>query len=265
MNLETSENRAASASGVDSATRIAAGLRLPIISYLLLAIVAGGIFLGIYNTAFPIYEVPANLRRNFPSDEDAQKREVAFRFATTLHVTIGLAILGGLLAALLGTGEAWASQPNRGAYVRAGIGVVLATLAGAAGGLAGALLAIPLEPLDATYPMARIILVHVVMLGVMSAGVGLAVGWVSGSGRATGLSSGTGFASGVLAALVFPIFGAFVMPHLKTDAVVPDGSRGIFGCVSSEGVWGMILWILFATVILGLMLPLMNRGPKKAA
>lgn len=263
MNLETSENRKASPSGAESATCVAAGLRLPLIYFLLLAVVAGGIFLGIYKTAFPIYEVPAALLKSFPSVEEAQKRDETFRFATTLHITAGMAILGGLLAALLGMGEAWASQPNRGAFIRAGIGVVIAALAGLSGGLAGALFAIPLEPLNASYPMARTILVHGVMLGLMSAGVGLAVGWVAGSGRMAGLSAGTSFASGVLAALLFPLFGAFVVPQLQVDAIVPDGSRGVFGCVGSEGVWGMILWIAFASIILGLMLPLMNRGPKK--
>jgi hypothetical protein len=203
----------------------------------------------------------------FPSDEDAVLREKEKNRARVVHASTVIGGLGLLMGALMSVGEAAKKRFPQGAVVRALSGAVLAALSGGLGGLLGSLLMIQLVPDQDISPMARTILAHSVMLGMLGIGVGLAIGLIVGVGapKIITSSAGAGLVAGVLAAVLFPIVIGLLIPSIPTDAIIPDDSGGVFGCVSEKGTWGVALWLGFAAVAISLVPWIVNRGAARTA
>ena len=242
-----------------------AALRLHPLLYLLAAIVAGAAFFGIYQAVFPIYRVPKDLLQMFPSEEDAAAREVAFNWARAIHAAISLGTLGLLLGGLLGAGEAATRRFAGGTLARLVAAAILSTALGCLGGLLGSYIWIRTVPFHLDHQLGWAMVSQICMMGLLGIGVGLAVGLVIGRGRTLLSAAVAGSAAGVLAAILFPIVFGLLLPHVATDVVIPDGSGGIFGCVSQRGLFGLIGWIGFPVVAIGLILPIVNRRRKSAA
>lgn len=235
-------------------------LRLSPIAAIVLALLAGAIVYAVYQAAFPIYDVPRELMRMFPSDEDAVKREIAKDFARTLHAVVALSIFGALLAAFLGFAEAVARQQLGSSIPRLLSGVIIATILAAIGAVLGAQTIIRLEPFESLGSMERTVMGQILMFGALGAGVGFCVGAVGNNRRLMYRCTGAGITAGILAGVLFPVIAAFALPRVQTDVVIPDGSGGIFGCVNQPGKIGLAAWFGTAGLLLaGLIKPIANR------
>ena len=231
-------------------------LRLPIILSLILALIAGGILVGVVIAWFPIFLVPSELMAMFPPEPIARAREASIKQTAMLNATVALGILGVLMTVLLGAGEAAARRFADGTVARLVVGVVLGTAVACASAVVGQLLAQTLyTPEPSLSPIVLTFIVQACMLGLFGLGVGAALGFVAGGARTAGVVAMSGLIAGIVAAFVYPVASTFLTPSLQTEFVMPGGVlRG------QKHTVGLVLYLGLLVVSLGLILPLASRG-----
>jgi hypothetical protein len=230
-------------------------LRLHPLLFLMVAIAAGAAFVGVCQTAFPIFHFPEELLVYEPPPEIVAAQRVASSRVHVLNATVALGILGLLMAALLGAGEAAARRFERRALIGLVVGTVLGTAVGCLSGLLGQALMEQLRFVRALAPITQTTLAQICTLGMFGLGVGAAVGAARGSRRRLLTFVGAGAVSGVLAGLLFPVACAFVLYGVETEGVTIPG--GVLGGRSET--WGLVLWMGLLVAAVGLIVPLVTR------
>jgi len=236
-------------------------LRLHPLLFLVVAIVAGAAFLGVCKTAFPIFQFPEELLVYEPPPEIVAAQRAASSRTHVLNAAVALGILGLLMAALLGAGEAAARRFDRGALIGLAVGTVLGTAVGCASGLLGQALMEQLRLVRSLVPITQTTIAQICTLGMLGLGVGAAVGAARGSRHRLPAFAGAGAVSGVLAGLLFPVACAFVLYGVETEGVTIPG--GVLGGRSET--WGLALWTGLLVAAVGLIIPLVTRDKTSAA
>ena len=162
--------------------------------------------------------------------------------------------LEALLASLLAVGEGIARRSLRTAVSGAVLGILVGGILGGLAGLAGFLLDNYLESFEGLSKLARTLCVQGVLLGGLGAAVGLAFGALTRRTSATLTCLAYGLLGGGLAALIWPVCAALVLPTMDPDCTFP--SQGSV----------RLLWIAVVSVAFGLLIPeaLRPRVPRHA-
>ncbi len=233
-----------------------ADLRLHPLLFLVVAITAGAAFLGICRLVLPIFRVPEELLIYEPPPEIVLAQTEASIRAHVLNATVGMGILGLLMAGLLGAGEAAARRFERRALIGLAVGTVLGTVVGCMGGLLGQTLVEQLRLTRSLVPITQTTLAQICTLGMLGLGVGTAAGAARGSRRRLLTFAGAGAASGILAGLLFPVACASVLYGVETEGITIPG--GVLG--GRSDTWGLVLWTGLLVAAVGLIIPPITRG-----
>lgn len=248
QSVDTSDARIRGVSGTTD-------LQLHPLLFLLLAIVAGAIFVGVSQAYFPAVPFPAEMQIEEPTPEQAAAQTAAEIRSRVLSAAVAAGVLGLLMGGFLGIGEAVARRFTGGVLLRLVVAVVLATVMGALSGLLGQGLLERVRSMVSLVPIARTTLAHACTLAIFGLGVGAAAGLVGGGGRRVLTCLGAGAISGILVGLVFPVFCAFVMYRVETEvAVIPGGVVG-----GRSELPGLLLWTGLLAAAIGIILPLVTR------
>ncbi|MBM4088945.1 MAG: hypothetical protein FJ276_05855 [Planctomycetes bacterium] len=193
-----------------------------------------------------------------------------------------LGVLGAVLSGVLGFGEAAAKRFAPRSLGMLVIGLVLGAAAGGLAGVLGHWVAKLVWSVDALSALGRTCITHFVTLGVLGAGVGLALGLVRGGRRVFSVVVLCAI-SGVLAGLIYPVL-ACAFPKSATEleiagdalgvadvALPPDVVRtmaylvpgGVTGVGDKPDVVLLILWTGLLTLSIGLVVP--NTGQRRSA
>jgi len=162
---------------------------------------------------------------------------------------VALSWLGGLIAGAIAIGEAFARRSPRAVL----LAVPLAAAGGCAAGWIGSLAyeAFGIGPLAS---LGDTVKAQAPMLGLLGAGVGLALGGSHLSLRGGLALSGAGLLAGLLASLVYPVAVSVLLPTASTDSLIPQGAV-------NRLVWiGIAAGLLGATVA-GAARPRQSRTP----
>lgn len=230
-------------------------LRLHPLLFMVVAMAAGAVFVGVCQTAFPIFHFPEELLVYEPPPEIVAAQRAASSRTHVLNATVALGIFGLLMAALLGAGEAAARRFDRAALIGLAMGTVLGTAVGCMSGLLGQALMEQLRLVRWLVPITQTTIAQICTLGMLGLGVGAAVGAARGSRRRLPAFAGAGAFSGVLAGLLFPVACAFVFYGVETEGVTIPG--GVLGGRSEA--WGLALWTGLLVAAVGLIVPLVTR------
>ncbi len=234
-----------------------AGSRLML---LLSALVGGALTWFLLQNSYPMFDIPEELlertkgaRETLPPELQAAFKE-AYQRVDSNHAIVVSGILRALLASLLAVGEGIARRSLRTAVSGAVLGILVGGILGGLAGLAGFLLDNYLESFPGLSKLARTLCVQGVLLGGLGAAVGLAFGALTRRTSATLTCLAYGLLGGGLAALIWPVCAALVLPTMDPDCTIP--SQGSV----------RLLWIAVVSVAFGLLIPeaLRPRVPRRA-
>lgn len=177
------------------------------------------------------------------------------------NVPLTFAVVGLVVAALIGGVAAITSQPKRSASKAVGMGAALGLILGGLGGVTAVflrqqligwnLLAATGEP-DPIKLQLHTMLMHLPSwLGVVLA-VGFAVGLSAHSGREAARIAGLGVISIVLASLLYPFLAAIALTEADPDVLIPFGTTN------------RMLWCLLNCGLIGTMIGLPSTSSRSA-
>jgi len=229
--------------GAPSSSHLQCGLVIGVLA----ALLAGLLAWGTWRAIGPVFTMPeelTNLPTPVPPDKAAEQDQ-ATAMVNRNNATLALGLLGAIVGLFLATAEAGSRRALKSACWKGPMTAVLAGLAGAGGGLAGSLVLESPELLNDWSPLARTIAVQGVTLGALGLGVGVGVAVLHGTLRLILLSAAGGILGGLLAALVYPVCVACLMPVAQTECVMPTDT---LSCL----IWMTAAAVLIAMVLTGL-------------
>ncbi|MHB8974912.1 MAG: hypothetical protein ACYC3X_31495 [Pirellulaceae bacterium] len=234
-----------------------AGSRLTL---LLSALVGGALTWLLLWGIYPIFAIPEELaaqafgKRDLPPELTAALM-VAARTVDLQHAMVVTGIFGALLASLLACGEGLARRSLWTVVFGTVLGVVVGGGVGCLAGLLGFLVDDHLTSVEGVTTLTRSVCAQGVMLAGLGAAVGLAFGLLTRRASAALTCLAYGLLGGGLAAMLFPIGVALVVPNLDPEPTIP----------SHEMI--RLAWIATVSGLLGLLIPeaLRPRAPRRVS
>jgi hypothetical protein len=221
---------------------------------LLIALLAGGIAWTIVLAADPVFLIPEELRE-LPTPvppELAVQQEAAAHKAALHNAMLILGVLGASVGGGLACGEGLVRRSSRRAAIGALVGAAAGAILGVLGAWLGQVVMSKYGLVDAGTGLDRTIRVQAAMLASLGLGVGLGLGLTSGQLRRLFSACLAGVLGGGLAALLYPIAAAVLLPNAQTESLIPGGPIN------------RLLWIAAATGLLGLTIGGMRLGKRHA-
>lgn len=229
--------------GVPSSSHLQCGLVLGAF----VALLAGLLAWGAWQAMGPVFVMPKELvDLPYPAPPGkAAEQDRATAVVNRHNAILALGLLGAIVGLFLATAEAGSRRALKSACWKGPMTAALAGLAGAGGGLAGSLVLESPEILGEWSPLAWTIAVQAVTLGALGLGVGAGVAVPHGTLRLILSSASGGILGGLLAALIYPVCMAYLMPVAQTECVMPRDTL-------SRLIWMTAVAVLIAMVLTGL-------------
>jgi hypothetical protein len=216
---------------------------------LLVALLAGLAAWGVLQVTLPVFRIPDELAL-LPTPAPIEKLlelDAAMGVASRQNAAYALGIAGALMGVFLAAAESVSRGRVLTSIPKGLFAGLLAGLAGVAAGWLGSPTRDALMPVTDWSPMAKTIVLQMVVLGLVALGVGLGISLPYARFRLLVHCLLGAVLAAALAAIIYPPVMGYLRPIADTELVVP-GSRG-----------GLLPWLLLFTGLTGLVLTGLGR------